>query len=258
MDDTDPAPTAAGTSHPQPHLPHRRRRTSHRNADPLIALGERIVAELGDPRTNNTLDPVARPPHRPADPEADTAREAGAADADTREAEAHEAILQLWQARSDMASRLAPSPAPPRSRGCSTTCPAWTTTGMVPADNPGAPPGPALPHPLGPLDLVTGDDADVEQAWLTRFGDMLTPDEARLLRRAAARPRRIDLLLRWCERGSDDKTKAPVDEDNAGEHDATPTHPLLRLADAYHGTIADLIRPRTPGAARDGNPDVNT
>ena len=107
------------------------------------------------------------------------------------------------------------------------------------------------------LDLVTDDaDADIEQEWLTTFGDMLTADETTLLRRVAARPRRIDLLLRWCERSSNEKTKAPVDADNAGEHDAMPTHPLLRLTDAYRGAIASLVRHTDANTEHDADADV--
>lgn len=256
MGDTDPTLASADTG------PHAAASTSSaqtdesQEADPLIALGERIVAELGDPHTNNTLTRWLAHHVARLIRQADAAREAGAADADARETAAREAILQLWQARTAW-----PAWPPPRAAEI-----VKLLDDLPDLDGAG---GWYRQTILGRLqdlhyhilsvllNLVT-DDADVEQAWLTAFGDMLTPDEARLLRRAAARPRHIDLLLRWCERGSDDKTKAPVDEDNAGEHDATPTHPLLRLADAYHGTIADLIRPRTPGAARDGNPDVNT
>jgi len=104
------------------------------------------------------------------------------------------------------------------------------------------------------VDLVTDDaDADIEQMWLDKFGELLTPAEAALLRRVASQPRRIDLLLRWWDGWSDDETEAPIADDDVGQPEATRTHPLLRLADAYHKTIADLVRRTDASAERDGD-----
>ncbi len=101
-------------------------------------------------------------------------------------------------------------------------------------------------------DSATGDgNADVEQGWLDMFGDQLTPDEASLLRRAVARPRRIDSLLRWWDDRSNGQTKAEPGQNEADEEDAAPVHPLLDLADAYHAAIVNLIQRTVGGTAED-------
>ena len=145
LDDTDPAPAAADTNRLTAVSTSSMPTDESQHADPIIALGERIVAELGDPRTNNTLTRwlshhTARLIH-----EADTARQTGAPDADNRETKAREAILQLWQARATWPGGW-PPPARPRSRGCWTTSQPRRRERLVPADSPGAPPRRALPR----------------------------------------------------------------------------------------------------------------
>jgi hypothetical protein len=105
------------------------------------------------------------------------------------------------------------------------------------------------------VDLATDDgDADVEQGWLDTSGDRLTSDEASLLRRVVARPRRIRSLLRWSNHELSDQVESAASEDDANGDDTAPaptTHPLLDLADAYHATITTLIQ-RTAGTAEAG------
>lgn len=211
------------------------------HADPLIALGERIVAELGDPRTNNTLarwlaHHTARLIH-----EADTARQAAAPDADIREARSREAILQLWQARAtwpvgwpppraaEIAQMLDDLPSLDDENGW------YRQTVLAHLQD-------VHYHVMAVLiDLISGNGADIEQGWLDTFGEHLTSEEVLLLRRAATRPRRIESLLRWSDRKANSQDEMTTGED-ADKTPAPSTHPLLQLADAYHETIATLIQ----------------
>jgi hypothetical protein len=217
------------------------------DADPLIALGERIVAELGDPRTNNTLarwlaHHTARLIH-----EADTARQTGAPDADICEARAREAILQLWQARArwpvgwppphaaEIARMLDDLPSLDDENGW------YRQTVLAHLQD-------VHYHVMAVLiDLISGDGADIEQGWLDTFGEHLTSEEVLLLRRATTRPRRIESLLRWSDRKASSRDDMTVGED-ADKTPAPPAHPLLELADAYHETIASLIKRATATA----------
>lgn len=244
MDDTDPTPASTDTDPRTAASTSSTPTGQSQHADPLLALGEQIVAELGDPRTNNTLarwlsHHTVRLIH-----EAKTAREADAPDADARDTKAREAILELWQARAAWPGGWPPPRAAEIVR----------ILNELPAlDDEGGWYRPTILAHLQDLhyhilailtDSAVGDgNADIEQGWLDMFGDQLTPDEASLLRRAVARPRRIDSLLRWWNRRSDDQTKAAAGKNDAAEEDTTPTHPLLDLADAYHAAIADLIQP---------------
>jgi hypothetical protein len=109
------------------------------------------------------------------------------------------------------------------------------------------------------IDLITSDgDTDVEQGWLDKFGDQLTPEEALLLRRAGARPRRVESLLRWWQLESNNLVEAVDGGSDIGEDDtepAPPTHPLLKLADAYHATIVGLTK---RAASSEENGDVGS
>jgi hypothetical protein len=218
------------------------------DVDPLTALGERIVTELGDPRTNNTLarwlaHHTARLIH-----EADTARQTRAPDAHIREARAREAILQLWQARAtwpvgwppphaaEIARILDDLPSLDDENGW------YRQTVLAHLQD-------VHYHVMAVLiDLVSSDGTDVEQGWLDTFGEHLTSEELLLLRRAATRPRRIESLLRWSDREASSQDEMLTGED-ADRTPAPPTHPLLELADAYHETIATLIQRATATAA---------
>lgn len=217
------------------------------HADPLIALGERIVAELGDPRTNNTLarwlaHHTARLIH-----EADSARQTGAPEADICEARAREAILQLWQARATWPAGWPPPQAAKIARMLD-DLPSldgengwYRQTILAHLQD-------VHYHVLAVLiDLISGDGADIEQGWLDTFGEHLTSEEVLLLRRATTRPRRIESLLRWSDRKASSRGEMTAGED-ADKTPAPPTHPLLELADAYHETIATLIQRATATA----------
>ena len=253
MDDTDPEPAPANTGHPAVASTSSAPTDESQHADPLVALGERILAELGDPRTNNTLTRwlahhTARLIHA-----ADKAREAGAPDARARDAEAREAIHQLWQARAAWPTGWPPPRAAEIAR---------ILDGLPDLDDGNGWYRETLLahlqdlhyHVLAVLvDLVTGDgDTDVEQGWLDAFGDQLTSDEASLLRRAVTRPRRIESFLRSSNRKSGDQIKTVVAEDGGGEDltQAPSAQLLVDLAEAYHAAIANLIK-RAAGIAED-------
>lgn len=95
----------------------------------------------------------------------------------------------------------------------------------------------------------------MEQGWLNRFGDQLTPDEAVLLRRAAAQPRYSDALLNWWNRQTARDTAADPNPHVADS--AAPTHPLIHLADAYRSTIIQLISGATNDVDLDDNDDLD-
>ena len=106
------------------------------------------------------------------------------------------------------------------------------------------------------VDLATEDgSADVEQGWLDAFGDRLTSDEALLLRRAAARPKRMEALLRWWNTRLKDQIKECGAEKESDADDAPPLHPLVDLADAYHATIVDLFQRAADDASADPSAD---
>jgi hypothetical protein len=215
------------------------------DADPLIALGERILTELGDPRTNSTLARWLSHHTARLIREADEARQAGAEDTGTREAEAREAILNLWQARTTWPAGWPPPRAAeivrhlddlPRLDDENRWHRPTVLTHLQDLHH----------HILAVLvDLATSDEADIEQGWLDTFGDHLNPDEALLLHRAATRPRRIESLLRWWDHTEDNQAEQTSDADAEGEDSGPipPVHPLLALADAYRETITDLIQP---------------
>jgi hypothetical protein len=212
-----------------------------------MALGERILAELGDPHTNSTLTRWLAHHTARLISEADKAREASAPDADAQEAEARQAILQLWQARATWPAGWPPPRATEIVRLLD-DLPSlddeegWyrdTVLGRLQDVH---------YHVLAVLtDLITSDGTDVEQGWLDTFGDKLTPAEALLLRRAAARPRRIESLSRWWKQmeESNDLVEAAGSGNDADEKEANPeppAHPLLEFADTYHATIVSLLK----------------
>jgi hypothetical protein len=176
---------------------------------------------------------------------ADQARAANALDADARAAEAREAILQLWRARSDWPSGWPPPLAVEIAR----------TLDELPSLNahkwyrhtPLARLHDIHHHVLAVLtDLAVHDaSVDIEQGWLAAYGDHLTEHEVTMLRRAAEKPRRLDALLRWND------LYELLDMHPSGEsaHDADvvaediETHPLVKLADAYHAAVVSLVRP---------------
>jgi hypothetical protein len=197
--------------------------------DSVVDFGERILAELGGSHTNSIL--VRWLAHHTARlvQAAESARAVGASDADDREAEAHDAILRLWQARTAWPTGWPP----PRAAAV-----ARLLEGLPELDD-------ALsryrPIALGKLqdihfhivgalvDLATDAETDIEAGWLERFGDRLSADEAAMLRRVTDRPHRMTAL-----RALRDPNPDVVEATEA-------THPLLTLVDAYRETIVGLL-----------------
>ena len=218
------------------------------HADPIIALGERIVAELGDPRTNSTLARWLAHHAARLIQAADKARESGDPDASGRDAEAREAILQLWEARTTWPGGWPPPRAAEIARllddlpGLDDDTGWYRQTVLARLQD-------LHYHVLAAIvDLATNDGgADVEQGWLSTFGDRLTSDETSLLRRAVGRPRRLQSRLQWWENyGPDDQIETTAAENDAGNAaPGTHVHPLLDLADAYQTTISDLFQRAT-------------
>lgn len=226
----------------------------------MTALGERILAELGEAETTNTLTRWLT--HRVARlvDAADRARAAGEPDAGARDAEARTAILELWQHRSAWPSGWPPSRAAAIVQLLEglpdLEDEAWFRTNALSRLQD------LHHHVLAVLaDLVAASDDGVEEGWLKTFGDHLTLDETTLLTRAAAAPQRLDLLLRprapasaqlrrrlreiaaggdveegEGTRPDSEKAATPQDAD-----DAPPPHPLVQLADVYRDTIVDLL-----------------
>jgi hypothetical protein len=181
--------------------------------------------------------------------EADTARETGSPEASTREAEAHDAILQLWQARATWPAGWPPPHAAKMARMLddlpSLDDNRWHQQTLLTRLQD------THHHILSVLsDLLTGDGAEIEQAWLDTFAEHLTSDEVLLLRRAANQPARIGSLLRWA-----DPDKVRAGEDTSGEDRLPPAHPLVQLADAYHAAITDLIERTAAIGERGTQPD---
>ena len=100
------------------------------------------------------------------------------------------------------------------------------------------------------MDLAAGNDTDVEQKWLDKYGEQLTPDEASLLRRITQQPRRAETLLRWSARTQSNQ----LGDDKDGTSVAVG-QPLLQLADAYHATITNLLERISTSGAKDPRTD---
>lgn len=230
-----------------------------------MELGERILVELGDPRTNDTL--LRWLAHHTAGliAAADQAADRGAPDADDRATRARAAILGLWQHRSAWPSGWPPPRAASLVRLLDRL--------PEPDDS-----GWGAHNLLGELQLIhyrllaaltdfaVADGGDIEQGWLSTFGQRLTPDEVALLTRVVNAPRRVAAWL------SPDRTplrpraqqlidssgtdaNTPEAGDSIGQHGATdeqeeaaPTKVVLELAGAYHEAVADLVRRGTADA----------
>ena len=201
MDGTNPAPeatspgpsgeTASTSSTPTDRSPP---------ADPIADLGEQILAELGDPRTNDTLTRWLSHYTARLISEADTARNSGDQGADALEAKARDAILDLWRARSAWPNGWPPPRAAAITRlldqlpELDNEVNWYQQTALQRLQ--------AVHYHIlaGLLDLAARNDTDVEQKWLDTYGEHLTPDEASVLRRLAEQPRRAETLLRWSAR----------------------------------------------------------
>jgi len=94
-------------------------------------------------------------------------------------------------------------------------------------------------------DLVTADGDNLEQGWLDKFGEILTPDEVAMLTRVATAPQRLDYVVsRWNEsEGGEIEASQLADDDQSADG---RSHPLITLADAYRDVIVNLFRDETP------------
>lgn len=218
-------------------------------ADPVAELGEQILAELGDPRTNDTLTRWLSHYTARLIREADDARNAGTPEADSLEAKARDAILDLWRARSAWPNGWPP----PR---------AAAITRLLDE----------LPRPddqvnwyhqtalqklhavhyqilAGLVDLATGNDTDIEQGWLEKYGGHLTPEEVAVLQRIIQQPVRAQALQRL-------PTALEVNEpgDEGGDTSVRSAEQTIsQLASTYQATVAELLE-RVSASKAEGNP----
>ncbi|GGQ17024.1 hypothetical protein GCM10010279_26030 [Streptomyces mutabilis] len=204
--------------------------------DTVAELGERILDEFGDEHTNNTL--IRWLAHYTARlvTEADQARETNAPDAAARTAEARDAILRLWQARSSWPSGWPP----PYAAKLAATLDALPEPGN---DRWSRPTVPARLHEIHHnilailVDLTTDDRPEAEEGWLNSFGGHLTEGESAVLRYAAHLPRRAATL----QRRDEVETSAGADADAGGSGTAAVIKELAELAEAYRNTINELL-----------------
>jgi hypothetical protein len=172
-------------------------------------------------------------------------------EADSLEAKARDAILDLWQARSAWPEGWPP----PRAAAVTRLLDELP----APDDEVGWYHQTALQklqyvhHQIlaGLVDLAEGSDTDVEQKWLDRYGEHLTPDEARVLRRITQQPRRTEALLRWSA-----QVQANRSSDKGNDASATAAvEPLRQLVDMYQATVTNLLEriTREPEAPSTGD-----
>ncbi|MFF2217455.1 hypothetical protein [Streptomyces antibioticus] len=251
MDDTPQTPQAAATEPPKAGSTSSTPPAASPAADSVTALGERILTELGEDRTNNTLTRWLAHHTARLIKTADQAYAVGAHDADARGAQAQAAILQLWHARSDWPTGW-PPPQAAETAKILNTLPSLDTGHWYQHTVP------AQLHDIhhqvlaALLDLAAADaPVDIEQAWLDAYGDHLTEDETAMLQQVVGKPRRLDALLHWNDLHGLLGTNADNDDhetDTGAE--STKAHPLVKLADAYRDAVLALVAPfRVPAAA---------
>ncbi|MEV5210879.1 hypothetical protein AB0K35_25725 [Micromonospora sp. NPDC053740] len=221
-----------------------------RLADPVTALGEQILAELGGTHTNNTLTRWLAHHTAALLHAAEHARKTSEPDADARAADARTAILQLWQHR----QAWLPGWPPPRAAAV-----AQLLNELPDLDDPQFYRGTTLAQLqnlhyqilAALVDLATSVTEDVEQGWLERFGEHLTADEAMLLARTADSGRRLGSLfrlrglIRGVGIGDDDADEVA---DDAGQPDIATVHPLAQLVDVYRKIVLNALQtPKSRG-----------
>jgi hypothetical protein len=232
-----------------------------------VELGERILTELGDPRTGDTLTRWLAHHTAGLIDAAEQAAAHHAPDADDRAARVRAAILDLWQHRSAWPSGWPP----PRAAAL-----IHLLDDLPDADDPGW----GTRNLLGELqllhyrllaaltDVAVADGDGVEQGWLRTFAQWLTPDEVAVLTRVVSAPRRLAILLaadRTSFRpragqavdGSGESAITSAAADAAGrnrtaeDHDiADPLSALWELAEAYREAVADLVQRATSGGGQ--------
>jgi len=207
------------------------------SADPIVALGERILTELDEVHTNDTLTRWLA--HHIADLIEAAGQVSGASAPD---ADARAAILQLWQHRSAWPSGWPPPRALATVR---------LLDGLPDLDDPPQFQATALArlHELhhriiaALVDLATGDDDNnIDQGWLETFGERLNPEEIEVLTRAATTDQRLISLHRWWDRT---RSETNPDETEIDDGDAEPAAaanaPLAELASIYRQTVLKLL-----------------
>ncbi|MDX3585763.1 hypothetical protein [Streptomyces europaeiscabiei] len=229
------------------------------SADPLAELGERILAELGEERTNNTL--IRWLSHHTARlmQAADDAAHAGDVSAPARAEEARTAILQLWQARSAWPEGWPP----PRAAALA------KTLAGIPEVSADTWPGQSFPARLSAVHEVIlaafTDEAAAsapdgnEEDWLNASGEHLTDAETVILRRAADAPQHSEALGELAT--LIEQFNAPKPGEPSGPPaDDVMQHPLVRLADAYRKIIINHVARTAPPAQADraANPSHGT
>ncbi|MFJ9900494.1 hypothetical protein ACIQPR_44905 [Streptomyces sp. NPDC091280] len=210
------------------------------SADPLAELGERILAELDEERTNNTL--IRWLSHHTARlmQAADDAARAGDVSAPARAEEARTAILQLWQARSTwpegwpppraaaLANALADIPELTESTWPSRTLPARLSAVHQ-----------VILAALSEQAAASAPDGN-EEDWLNASGEHLTDAETVILRRAAVAPQYIEVLGELAT--LIEQFNAPKTGEASGSPaDEVMQHPLVRLADTYRKIVIDRV-----------------
>jgi len=210
----------------------------------VIALGEKILAELDDERTNDTLTRwlahhIASLLH-----EADEASRLGAADAEVRASNARAAILELWEHRSAWPKGWPPPGVAQMVRLLADLPelddPRWHRYSILTQLH-------YLHHHIlaALVDLTTPRADDLEKAWFETFGDRLTADELSLLTVASRADERLERLFRWWDLTSE-ATRASGDTDEGGDPtketgDTHPADPLAALATNYQQIILELL-----------------
>jgi hypothetical protein len=224
-------------------------------ADRVADLGEQILAELGDARTNDTLTRWLSHYTARVISEADSARNTGDPEADALEAKARDAILDLWRSRSAWPNGWPPPRAAETTRLLA-QLPAlgddiyWYQQNTLQRLQ-------AVHHQIIAvlLDSVSaGSGADVEQMWLDKYGQHLTSDESVVLRHAAEQPRRVEELFRWSAPAS---RQPSLNQENDAPTEG-PVELLRQLADAYHETITGLLQPSSSAETEGYSPDEAT
>lgn len=233
-----------------------------------MALGERILAELDESRTNDTLTRwLAHHIARLIDA-AEQAATRRDPDTDDRATQARTAILDLWKHRSAWPHGWPPSGAATLVR---------LLDDLPEADDPGWSTRNVLGHLqllhhrlLAALtDLAVAEGDTVAKGWLSTFNHQLTADEIALLTRAISAPRRLGTLFSATPAVIGQRPQDATDASGVTAYDAEADYatgedlerdadttqngttrddtdaapnPILGIAQEYLDVVADLLR----------------
>ncbi|MEU8356369.1 hypothetical protein AB0C27_10215 [Nonomuraea sp. NPDC048882] len=223
----------------------------------MIRLGEQILEDLGEARTNNTLTRWLAHHTAGLIQTADRAKAAGDQDAAARASDARTAILQLWDHRSAWPSGWPP----PRAAKVvellddlpDLDASPWQQGNILDQLQ-------NLHHRIlaALVDLIIAGEEDLEQSWLALFGDKLTPDEVAVLSRAATAEQRLSRLHVWTGQLARQSPAAPAKTTDADVSDAdgaepSPLHTLAILARHYRQIILNLLSRVGNDSTREGS-----